>query len=251
MEENIKDFDRSIEKAMNEYSATPPFGMWNRIAGELDAVTPAAAVAATATATTAGSLLPKVGLGTLILAVAMESALLINYVTNRNIETAQENTPVVNTVIEQIPVQIIPEVKQEASLVKNPAVLEVAKNVVPFKKAARQVVAKNENKATEVINEPVKNEIGGNEVSIPQVGVSPTTGNDIAADSYYFPPVDINTAGEGEEVKTEVSTAPVAPKADNAIAEKKAKVSSSSNERKWRFHPTKRSKWRYGKLNRK
>lgn len=38
MEQEIKNFDRQIEKVMNESSVTPPFGAWNRIAAELDAM---------------------------------------------------------------------------------------------------------------------------------------------------------------------------------------------------------------------
>lgn len=37
MEQEIKNFDRTIEESMNNFSAQPPFGMWNRISAELDA----------------------------------------------------------------------------------------------------------------------------------------------------------------------------------------------------------------------
>lgn len=37
MEQEIKNFDRAIEESMNNYSAQPPFGVWNRISAELDA----------------------------------------------------------------------------------------------------------------------------------------------------------------------------------------------------------------------
>lgn len=49
MEQEIKNFDRTIEESMNNFSAQPPFGMWNRISAELDAAE-GIAVAATAPA---------------------------------------------------------------------------------------------------------------------------------------------------------------------------------------------------------
>ena len=49
MDQKIKNFDRTIEQKLNEAEVAPPFGMWNRISGELDVAetlpTAAAAVA--------------------------------------------------------------------------------------------------------------------------------------------------------------------------------------------------------------
>ena len=93
MEQNIKNFDRGIEQKMNEHEVAPPFGMWNRISSELDAM-PIAAAAPIAT-----SLIPKRAMmgiiaTALVIGTAMITGYLVSSSLNKNTVAPTGNTSI-------------------------------------------------------------------------------------------------------------------------------------------------------------
>ena len=95
MEHNTKNFDRGIEQMMNEHEVAPPFGAWNRISSELDAM-PAIAAGAAPVVT---SLIPKRALtGIIAAALVIGATMVTGYFVNNSTHTTKAlNAPLANT----------------------------------------------------------------------------------------------------------------------------------------------------------
>ncbi len=245
MEDNIKEFDRQIEQAMNENSVNPPFGMWNRISAELDA-TPVASTGTGGGGAGLGAMVTKSGLLGLVIIAAVESAFLVNYVASGNEGRNQatestENVMPANTVVTTSLQQ--PAVTEEVTPAKSSSPITIAKNIGRTHKPAHKqpVVIQQETIALA----PTPNTIANfNDVSsVPEQ----TTANETATnnEAYYFPPVDINIPGDK---KAEEPTTTIATKVlDNPTDKKKISLPA---EQKLKFKPPHKKKWGYGRFNR-
>src|SRR5271169_5851984 len=97
MENNMKNFDRQIEQRLTEQQTPPPFGAWNRIAAQLDAM-PVAEPAPV------NNLLPKRVIasfiaGMLIMGATIGTGFWLNntFNHNNNIASSDNTTKVNNT----------------------------------------------------------------------------------------------------------------------------------------------------------
>lgn len=228
----IKDFDRSIESMMNEHSVAPPFGAWNRIAGELDAI-PAAATAIPGRSPlfNTGTVVGFVS-GALMIGSMVTGWLVYN---NYNAEQTDKNLAVVT--------------QNEVSKGLNfaPAKTGEVQTITPIVEAKTVSIAKAITKQDKSVTENTSVKVIATDVAAPTVKV-PVDKEKQAGEAYYFPPVDIdvpdnkiqNTNNATTVVKEEIKTEP---------AKIEVKKSSSSGDRV-KFKKKKPAKWNYGRLNR-
>ncbi|MFM2307132.1 MAG: hypothetical protein RLZZ367_1801 [Bacteroidota bacterium] len=248
MDQNIKNFDRNIEQMMNEAAVEPPFGMWNRIAADLDA---AEAVATPA----AGTPVPQRSVaamlvGVMVIGASLVTAYMVNTNNNQQLTTAanvSQPTEITTPVAEQPIVTAIETPKTIAALPvqkAQPAKRSVVAKTAKETPAAPQQLAK--------VTEPVfvPTEINNNttnqvDVLVPLVAVDQ---NKQQADAYYFPPVDIYT---GENKMQENKLANAAKVRTEKTTEREASSSSeSSSSSRLKFRPKKHGRYNYGKINR-
>lgn len=236
----LKDFDRHIEQLMNESSVTPPFGAWNRIAAELDA----APIANPTTGSAAGSVAqPLLNAGTvfgfisgaLLIGTAVTGWLLYNNYNNNPastippVNTTTHTEEVITTPTQTATTEIIAQKPVEVKTTRITTGVTKTTNVVTPK--TTPIPQNNEEVAAPTIKLPMDKEKNVNE-------------------TYYFPPVDINTGNE-----TLQNTAPVFEndkkhdEADEAKITKRVSQSSSSGER-IKFKKKRKTNWTYGRLNR-
>lgn len=252
MEQDIKNFDRTIEQAMNEQQVAPPFGMWNRISADLDAMPMATAPTVAPT-----SALPKrafVGFiaAALLIGVTAVTAYMVNSTkVNSAVATptavkANETTvpaKVIATPVEQPKAEVKPITAKvapvlTASAKKNNVVAELPKNTdVP--------AGAVDNTAAPAVEPSVV--VNANQ----DVPTPVTKGNDEANSigenqTYYFPPVD-NMSDSKTSVDKSAKKNTATAKTDDDDDDKKSKVFGSS-EQKVKFHPPKRKKFSYGKI---
>lgn len=231
MEDKIKNFDRSIEQAMNETSVTPPFGMWNRISAELEAPAPAP------TSWTASSLIPKAALMGLVTVAVLETSLLVAYVFNNSPnKITTENITASQEPMQSRNIIAIPEVSQEqiAALPERETKVTLSRKI----KMAPAAIAKPVDKNAIGVNQsqPALTNIAANsEVAVPQQQVKQDNGIGVATEAYYFPPVDIN---KPEPKVAEKDAAPTAVKTDDDAIEPDKKVTLPA-EQKIKFKPRK------------
>lgn len=239
MEEKIKNFDRGIEQMMNESSVAPPFGMWNRIAADLDAAE-ALPVAAAAPASLVSK---RVTYGILTVAALISTSFLTAlYINSTHQATLTE--PVANTT----------SVVAEKVAAHPPIVTGIAKATDENRTAMTVAPVNTKRISSNIVNpvivaeEPV---IGNKTTIVTDVAVPTLTGNtsSIATDAYYFPPVDMNSLTA--EKQTHESTTSLA---EEKPLEKKTKSvstsSSSSNDKRISIKKRKRGGFSYGSLNR-
>jgi|GEM_PF-1825912 len=203
-EKSIKDFDRAIEQAMNEYSVAPAFGMWNRISAELGNVEEVAVAPKPSTALPKGLVAGFIA-GALVIGTTITGLLVYN----------GNNLPVVNnTTTVQQPLNnsrnqsnnenaIVPVAVENAAKEKN-AVVVADEPATPHVKimvvtAVNTVSAKPAKQVKTTVANIDTNPMGyngisnNNDVAVPQMVVGSKAAS---ADTYYFPPVDINIPGE-------------------------------------------------------
>lgn len=236
MDEKIKNFDRSIEKMMNETAVTPPFGMWNRISAGLDAeVLPVAAAAPLAVA-------PKRPVVALVTgALILGGSLLMAYLISNKTLLQEEATS-------EVPETIVPYIEHAEPEVV--IINEVQPAVIPAAVIKRTVVAKPV--VTEVVKEetPVVQNYAGNnynEVAVPDQMQAQSTGT--VADTYYFPPVDANSA-IAANAESKAKAIDEEEDGQQEVTEKKTKVYSSSREKKLRPKKKRTGGFTYGRINR-
>jgi hypothetical protein len=252
MEQKIKNFDRGIEQMMNEHEVAPPFGMWNRIAGELEAM-PVAAAAPVAT-----SLIPKRAMiGIIATALILGTATLTGYLVNSSTNTNRANTiaPAVNTQIESSvkPASTNP-VNQQTIAVKNDV---VASNPTTPKAKAHHTTASNPVQATlqvaqqvnPTINQPVVspvNVIANNANADVPTPIAPIQQNvSEETQTYFFPPIDVNTP-EKNKPTTEATVLTIRSHGKVGVVAQADNNDAPSGHKS--FHPHHRQGWAYGSI---
>jgi hypothetical protein len=219
MEQEIKQFDRTIEESMNGLSATPPFGMWNRISAELDAAEPAiAAGVAPITSTTIQRTPWRYIAAAAVTGIAVVGAFVYSYVGNNNTvqpvannnDTPANITPANNAVVvapvADNTIAAIEEVKPAATVAKKKVVK--VESVNPSNEVAIQtpsvvvekVISPIVEPKVEIANVPANNaqnselEMG----TVPNVAL--TVGNDKKTELETITVIDNKTAIENKAV---------------------------------------------------
>lgn len=252
MEQNTKNFDRGIEKMMNEHEVAPPFGMWNRISSELEAMPAAVAAAGPPVAT---SLIPKRAMVGIIAAVlVIGAAMATDYMVSHNNKSAQVNTAAVTTPIASAKNATKAATEQTISVKHTIAVNPAA--ITLNKVTAKHIAASNPVQSTilaakqvqPVVNQPVAvtntetpaATINNNtEVPTPIQSVVQTK---VEAQSYYFPPIDGNT-----QARENNSLAAAKARINDLVpynGDERPKLIGSRNK----FHPKRRQKFQYGNI---
>jgi hypothetical protein len=258
MDQKIKNFDRGIEQMMNEHEVAPPFGMWNRISAELEAMP--LPVAAAAPAVT--SLIPKRAIAgiiasALIIGASIATGYMVHSSLNSNKNKVEANTkpisaPVTSTVVaNNNSVQPVEPVKHEVTpalpVLAKAKVNHIADNPVQSTLQAAQQVnpvavqpAANTTGVAAYTNSLVVNN-SNTDVPTPIEPIAQNT----EPQTYYFPPIDVNTPE-----KTKASDAPVVVKAHTTkVAAPVADNSDNSSPRKFKFPKSRRSNFSWPKIN--
>lgn len=233
-----KNFDRNIEQLMNENEVTPPFGMWNRIAAELDASATAPAAASQTSPLPQRSFTGLIA-GTLIIGVSLIAAYLINSATTiPKTEAVVVATPAPSVIVKTAPViaeqnlQIETKTKRTAPITKS----------APTKKLTAKVLKANSN--------PTVTLPAHTEIFIPTAHIS--TVNPIT-DKYFFPAIDmaraeVKQADKPVEEVAEVSAKTKVIKTDDDD-ERETLVNRDAPRIK--FRPKKHRNFTYGKIIRR
>lgn len=235
MEEKItKEFDRSIERMMNENTVAPPFGMWNRISADLDAIAPAAPVAA--------PLIPRGVLYGFIagasLAGTLITGLLLFNQSGADKEVALLNTPA--------PVVVSPENKVSLAAIEKGE--EIAKPVSPSIVANKTVEVKATAPVVEVLATTIVND------QKPQTDNESNLDNGNSVETIEA--INISSEQTLLEMRAKQLEASVIPASTNAIddeddEDKKSKSSVTSySEKKIKYKKRKSSRFSYGNINR-
>jgi hypothetical protein len=239
-EKRIKDFDRTIEHMMNESAVSPPFGMWNRIASELDA--PVAGMAPSK------PLMPKgvvAGLiaGAIVIGSSVAGLVMFNHNQDKMVAGAekQQVVTITHTQAQQQQAKEDISIVADNGMVNTPEVKTTAKRTIKAKKAASFVTMGAGGETASVQN-------NDKDVAAPDMAISENGMK--AEDSYYFPPVDINVAEEKPAVSTSGIVTPKPTdvdkdKDDSQEDSKKLKTSSSSSNQHIKFKKKRRSRYTY------
>lgn len=240
----MKDFDRHIERSMNEYAVAPPFGMWNRIQNELDGTAePVAAPTNTAPLVPRGVLMGFIS-GAALISVLVGGFLFYNKQTpalNENTSALQANAVQLTQQSQPVVSQLTPAIKEEKS--------EVVVASAPVKKQLSISSPAIKEESNAVVNGGNQNQLIANSEST--IAAEQTTETK-SEEAYYFPPVDINTGDAKDEHVVDAlyrgyNTAE--PNADPKTTEVKKSKSSSSNV-KFKKKKKSRGGFSYGRLNR-
>lgn len=246
-DKRMKDFDRHIERSMNEYAVAPPFGMWNRIQNELDGTTKPIAAPAPST-----PLVPRGVLMGFISGAALISALVGGFLyynggnqTGVNQGLSNNGGSNIVEVTSQMQQPVIAQLTTSTQHTVEPTIVSIApaKNETAVNTA---ITPAQEEKTTIA----VENQLTANSETAIAVQQNAETK---AEDGYYFPPVDINTGAKNEQVVDALYRGynSAEPNADSKVAEvKKTKSSSSSSNVKFKKKKKSRGGFSYGRLNR-
>lgn len=244
-----KDFDRSIEKMMNESSVPPPFGMWNRIASELDVPAPAAPVAK--------PLVPR-GVAAGFIAGASLITLLFGGVLAYN--KLNTGTPSAGTE----KVLASSTIVETATPLSNNATAENTGSFTPMQ-ATVLTPAKTNRKVYVTQKLPVNKEATPQPVEIidhltetPAETVTPLQESTQEVKSFYFPPVDIQTGNnDNDEARIKAAsqlfnsnTTVQAKEEEDRTKQKSISSSSSGHNKRIKFKKRKSGSFSYGKINR-
>ncbi len=240
MEEQIKNFDRTIEHIMNESAVAPPYGMWNRISAELDkealpaaAAAPASAIPKRAIVTAAATLF--------LVATSVLTVFLLNKTPANEIKSGTALTTPFETKIPAGVADRTPENKAVTHAVVSGKEKEIT--------ISKHQVSEIERRAPVTL--PVESMVSTpqTEVAIP---INPAS-NAIRANSetYFFPPVDANIPDSKSAIAlaTQSDDDETAETDETGITERKTK-SSFSREKKIKFRKKRTPGFSYGTLNR-
>lgn len=224
----MKNFDRNIEQMMNENEVAPPFGMWNRIATELE--TGAAAVPVSVNSPIPQRTVFGFVAGALFISASLLTAYLVNDYSKEEktiaINTSVVNQPSVSAPVTQEMQTIIfrDEVKSTARISKSIA------TTLPVAEKATEAASTNVSANTSKLH---------TEVSVPTQAIAENNG---VTEPYYFPAIDIDNAKKVEE-KTTASIAKVSKATD--VNEREV---SSYEAPKIKFRPKKHRSFSYGRI---
>jgi hypothetical protein len=239
MDQKMKNFDRNIEQLMNESAVTPPFGMWNRIAGELEAE-------AMPVAASVNSPIPqRTILGFIAGAALIGASLITAYLVDNT--SKPETITTVNTTI-TTPALSTPQVTTPAN-VEAPAVVPMVENKPVVRSSKPTTIAKAvEEKTTpaEVASAaPVMS--NNSEVMVPSQEIAE---NNMSNEPYYFPAIDMGDRQSKpvEKIGTPVAKTKAVVKTDDDDNEREV---VSNNDRVKKFRPKKHRSFSYGKIIRR
>ena len=233
MDQKMKNFDRSIEKMMNEHEVAPPFGMWNRIAAELE-------TSATPIPVFVNSPIPQRSVyGFIAVALLISASLLTAYLVNNS--TKEETTPVTKAlatkaaiaapVITEIPTLVF---REETKPTVSTSQTKAAK---PF--GGKTIATQNPTTITAQL--PVT------EVLVPSQEV---VHNNTVTEPYFFPAIDAITPQAKVEEKATASVTKTAKKISKSIDDDNREISFNDMP-KIKFRPKKHRTFTYGKIIRK
>lgn len=231
MEPNFKNFDRNIERMMNEHEVTPPFGMWNRIAADLEAEVAPVSVS-TKTPVPLNSIY-KFAAGALFISASLIIALLTN---NSSSVTNPIITPTGNSVTES---------KQ--------VVLQVSSAVVPMAVASKKKSVGNKSTKSKNIvkhttlthsNQSVKVSAP---ITLETKIISPAQSFSVGniSEPYYITPVAVTTNAPSSAKEEELSAAVSTIKTQKAVEKDDREVSDYS---RIKFRPKKHRSFTYGRI---
>lgn len=236
-EKAIKDFDRHIENMMNEHVSAPPFGAWNRIAAELEAVPgPVAVTSAPAQPwISSGTVLGFIS-GALMIATLVGSWVLYNKYNYSEPHLAEQ------------PQAIVAPAKTLSVPVTTKGQLSVEKHAEAENIVATASLSRKVEKAefTTVKLNTNREDVAAPTVKLP---VDKQKGTD---EPYYFPAVDINVPVATTEVAGQAVTEQEEekPTIEQAKEVELKKVANSSSSTRIKFKKKRSSGWNYGKINR-
>ncbi len=242
MEQNIKNFDRKIEQMMNEQEVQPPFGVWNRIAAELDAT--AVPVAGPAPV---NSFLPKrVLLGFIVGALVIGASVFTGYMVSNTMNREHTfNNQVVSQqkAADVTPVEAIAPAVTENTSAKLVAKAETAKVTNRTRKTAKHNLIHAVAKTEVMVSEPsLPATASQNDVVTPVLpGAKLEAGN---TETFYFPPVDMVVPDKSSKVSAQPN---VKAATGNDDDDDKKRV-TSSNDQKIKFRPKKHPRFSYGRI---
>lgn len=230
----MKNFDRKIEQMMNESEVAPPFGMWNRIAAELE-------TEATVAPVSVNSPIPQRSMfgfiaGALLISASLLSAYLVNEYAKEestvSLSSAVATKPINVTTTTEIPTLIFrEEAKHVTRIAKSKSVVQpVSEKLTAHKEIATALVEKTPPLLTEV--------------SVPN---QPIAQNSAVTEQYYFPAIDINTRNNKVEEKATASIAKAA-KSDAKVKDDDDQEVSSYEPPRIKFRPRKHRSFSYGKI---
>lgn len=242
-EKQLKDFDRHIENSMNEHAVAPPFGMWNRIAAEIEMPAAAPAPVAASWNIPTGTVLGFIS-GALMIGTVVTGWLLYNNLTYTGLPanaangvSNTNNTQVVNSNTENTSNTSAATVNPVLNAEVSDMEAAVASISMPKVKAkvmkAEAIESNNTTVAAEVKDQELSLPAVNTEVGVPalKIAAAPTQ------DAYYFPPVDIDVPTAGEQANADED-------AKNDIK----KTTSSSSDQRIRFKKRRKSSWSYGRI---
>jgi hypothetical protein len=257
MDQKIKNFDRGIEQMMNEHEVAPPFGMWNRISAELEAMpVPVAAAAPVVT-----SLIPKRAIaGIIASALIIGASIATGYMVHSTLDTknkVEANTKPISVPVtaatvaaNNTPAQTVEPVKRQTTPVV-PVLAKAKVNHIADKPAQTTLQAAQQVSPAAV--QPAANTVGvadnslmvnNSNTDVP-TPIEPIAQN-VEPQTYYFPPIDVNTPE-----KAKANDAPIAVKAHantKVSASTDDDKSSNTGERKFRLRNHKKP-FTWSKIN--
>lgn len=230
----IKEFDRTIEKMMNESSVPPPYGMWNRIASQIGAAPEAAPVS---TATPGNSFIMLMT-GMAMIGASVLTAYLVS-------DQPARVKPSVNSVV----------LEQPAVTIK-PTVIENPSPVV----SKQPLLAKKEVETKKQLVTSVPHAVALVEESAELVTVSATEEVPVAEKA-------VALLAEPAVETIAVSTTPAPPLAPKSIVKSSAPVTKSVvndkdedddeprvnqyGDKKLKYKPKRKKPFNYGRINRR
>jgi len=234
MDQKMKNFDRRIEQMMNENEVSPPFGMWNRIAAEIE-------VKATAIPPSVNSPLPQRRVYAFIAgALLISSSLLTAYLVN-NI-SSEEKTATLDKV-------------SGVEIYKSKPVLSEIPTIV-FREETKNILRRNKSKsASALITEnPIANPIQASvstliipthaEIMIPNQNIAESNNN---SETYFFPAIDVNSSSSKPDDKPTASIVK-SSKIDSKTIDDNEREISSYEPPRIKFRPKKHRTFSYGKI---
>lgn len=221
-----KNFDRSIERKLNQAAVEPPFGAWNRIAAQLDQeVKPAPLIG-----------VKSIGLALLItsavigaIAIAGNALYYTNYINPTTPLAVNRVSPSFVVKPEKIDFSSINDLS--APIYTTPRQLTTHSNSIKeeasasVKQAERRIVTETTAVVTDY-NTPATTKT-----------VNPV---------YVFPPVDLQTTLQSNEEASEDESI----EKEERAHDKKIRTSGNESSTRYKFKKRKKGKFNYGKINR-
>lgn len=249
MDQNMKSFDRIIEQRMNEETVPPPFGAWNRIAAQLDAMPMAAAEPAPVNNYIPKRVVASFIAGMMVMGATIAAGFMLRSSISDKTAAANNGAPAVssftmaqgntsdvlrnpNTLGETSPVSKLP-LYAPVTVSKR---IAMAKPAAPVAETSKVVTPETKNNAETGVN-------SSSDVPTPVEAVTLPASK--LTEPYYFPPVDIVTP---EKSKEDVAITRIA-KNDELAKASTDDDRPKADQKKFKPHH-RRPGWAWGSINR-